>query len=123
MSPRINKYRPIVRKSELFINWTPDTVSYKRERQDRGGQDLRPPKRTKGPLKIQWSNEPSPGHSLDRKPPDRAPAAPSPGSSEASITPAATADDLQDLPELVYSESMSPPDTDELYSVDDLCLS
>jgi hypothetical protein len=74
-------------------------------------------------LKIKWSTEPSPDHSLDRKPPDKALAAPSPGSSEASITPAATVDDPQDLPELVYSESMSPPNTDKLHSVVDLCLS
>ena len=35
----------------------------------------------------------------------------------------ATDEDAQDLPELTYSESMSPSDTDELHSIDDLCLS
>ncbi|KAK3167959.1 hypothetical protein OEA41_004405 [Lepraria neglecta] len=119
----MNKCRPTVRNSEPLINWTPTIATHKQTRQGRGGQDLRPSKRTKGPLKIKWSNKLSPGHSFDRRPPDRAPAAPSPGSSEASITPTATTNDPQDLPELVYSESMSPPDTDELHSVDDLCLS
>ena len=65
----------------------------------------------------------SPDQSLDRNPPDQAQTIPSPGSSEASITQAPTGDDPQDLPGLVYSESMSPPDTDELHLMDDLCLS
>ncbi len=34
-----------------------------------------------------------------------------------------TDEDIQDVPELTYSESMSPPDTDELHSMGDLCLS
>ncbi len=122
ISPHMNKCRPKGRNSEPLIDWTPDTASHKR-RQVRDKADLRPPKRTKGPLQIKCRNEQSPDQSLDRNPPDRAQATPSPGSSEVSITPAATDDDPQDLPELTYSESMSPPDTDKLHSMDDLCLS
>ena len=119
----MNKCRPKGRNSEPLINWTPDTVSYKRKRQDKDAQNPRPLKRTKGPLKIKWRNKPSLDQSLDRKLPDKAQATPLSGSSEASITQAATDNNPQGLPELTYSESMSPPDTDELYSVDDLCLS
>ena len=46
-----------------------------------------------------------------------------PGSFKASITQAATHDNLEDLPGLIYSESMSSPNTDELHPIDDLCLS
>jgi hypothetical protein len=63
-----------------------------------------------------------PAAALDRKSPDSAQATPSPGSSEASITQAATEYDPQDLPELTSSEQMSPPDTDELHSMDGLYL-
>lgn len=98
-------------------------ASHKRKRQDRDGQDLRPPKRTKGPLQIKWRNLQCPDQSLDRKTPEKAQATPSPESSETSTTQAAIDDDSQDLPELIYSESMSPSDTGVLHSMDDLCLS
>ena len=111
------------RNSEPLGNWTPDTASHKRKRQDRDGQGLQPPKRSKGPLKVNWRHEQSPDQSLDRKTPDRTQATHSPGSSQASFTHVATDEDAQYLPDLIYSESMSPPDTDELYSIDDLCLS
>ena len=122
MSPNMNKRRLTGRNSEPLVNWTPGTASHKRKRQDRGGQDLRSPKRTKGPLQIKLRIEQSSDLSLDRKTPDRAQATASGGSSEASITQAATDDDPQDLPDMVYSKPMSPPDTDELHSMDTLCL-
>ncbi len=53
--------------------------------------------------------------------PDSAQATPSPGSSEVSITQAATEDNLQDLPDLTHGESMSPPSTDQLHSMDGMC--
>ena len=56
---------------------------------------------------------------MDRKTPDRAQATPSPGSSEASFTQAAAADDAQDLQELTHSGPTSPPDTDELFLTDE----
>lgn len=121
MSPHMNKCRPTGRNSEPLFDYTfAATASHKRKRQDRDGQDLQPPKRNKGPLQIQWSNAQSPDQSLDRKSPDSAQA---PVSFEASITQAATDEDPQDLPELTYSNFISPPDTDELHSMDDLCLS
>lgn len=120
----MNKCRPTERDSKPLINWTPEMASHKRKRQDRDGQDLRPPKRTKGPLQIKWRNVQCPDQSLDRKTPDKAQATSSPESSETSTTQAATDDDdSQDLPELIHSESMSPPDTGVLHSMDDLCLS
>ena len=109
------------RNSETLVNWTPDTASHKRKRPDRDGQDLQPPKRSKGPLKISWRNGPSPDQSLDQKTSNRAQATCTPGSFQASFTPVIT-DDSQDLPRLSHSESTSSPDTDELHLIDDLCL-
>lgn len=119
----MTKCQPTGRNSKPLTNWTAEMASHKRKRQERDGQDLRPPKRTKGPLQIKWKNVQCPDQSLDRKTPDKAQATPSPESSMTSTTQAATDDDPQDLPELIHSESMLPPDTGELHSMDDLCLS
>ena len=99
-------------------------VSHKRKKQDIDGPDPQPLKRTKGSLQIKWDNERPPDQSLDRETADQAQAVLSSESFKACVTQAATHnDDLRDLPELTCSESMSPPDTDELHSFDDLCLS
>ena len=52
----MNKHWQKERNSEPLVNWTSDTASHKRKRQDRDGQDLQPPKQSKGPLKINWRN-------------------------------------------------------------------
>ena len=121
MSPNMKKCQPIGCNSKPLINWTPDKASHKRKRQATDGLDPRPLKRTKGPLQIKWGNKWPLNQSLNRKSPDQAQAMLSPGSFKASITQAAS-NDLQDLPQLTYSESMSPPDTDELQPMDDLSL-
>lgn len=54
---------------------------------------------------------------MQRNSPDSAQGTPSPGSSEASITQAATEDILQDLPDLIHSESMSLSSTDQVLSM------
>ena len=122
MSPNINKCQPTGRNSKPLINWTPDMASHKRKRQATDGPDPQPLKRTKGPLQIKWGNERPLNQSLNRKSSDQAKAILSPGSFKASITQEVS-NDLQDLPELTYSESMSPFDTDELQPMDDLSLS
>ena len=123
MSPYMRKSWQSERHAEPLVNWTPDTAGHKRKRQERDGQGLQPPKRSKGPLKVNWRHGQSQDQSWDQKTPDRTQATPSPGSSQASFTHVATDEGAQDLPELTYSESMSPPDTDELHSMDDLFLS
>ena len=93
-------------------------ASQKRKRQDTDGLDLRPLKRTQGLLHIKGDNERPPDDSLDRRTPDQAQAMLLPGSFKASITQAATHGNLQDLPDLIYSESMSSPNTDLCRSQD-----
>ena len=123
MSPQVGKSWQSERHSEPLVKWIPDTASHKRKRQDRDGQDLQPSKRSKDPLQLHWRHKQSPDLSRGRKAPDKTQATQSPGSSQTSFTHVVTDEDIQDLPELTYSESMSPPDTDELHSMDDLCLS
>ena len=123
MSPNVKRCQT-ERNSKPLNNWKPTVVSHKRKKQDTDGPDLQPLKRTKGSLQIKWDNERSPDQSLDRGTADQAQAMLSSESFKASITQAATHNhDLRDLPELTYSESMSPPDTDELHSFDALGLS
>ncbi|MCJ1280069.1 hypothetical protein MMC21_007894 [Puttea exsequens] len=123
MSPHMRKSRRSERHSEPHVKWMPETASHKRKRQDREEQNLRPLKRSKGPLQLHRRHEQSPDPSAVRKAFDRIPAILSPGSSETFFTHVSTDEDIQDLPELTHSESMSPLDTDELHSMDDLCLS
>jgi len=123
MSAHMTKCRLPGRTLEPLIKWTTDITSQKRKRQDGDGQELRPSKRTTGPLKINWRNEQSPDQSLDQETPDRTRSASSPGSSKASFTGEVADVDPKDLPELTYSESMSPPNTEELHSIEDLCAS
>lgn len=123
VSPIMNKCRPTGSNSKPLINCTPEMASHKQKTQDRDRQDLRPSKRTKGPLQIKGGNVQCPEQSLDRKTSDTVQATPSPESSETSTTRTATDDDPQDLPELIHSESILSPDTGELHSMDNLCLS
>lgn len=123
MSAHMTKFRLPGRTLEPPIKWTTDITSQKRKRQDGDGQELRPSKRNNGRPKINWRNEQSPDQSLDRKTPDRTRSVSSPGSSKASFTSKVADLDPQDLPELTYSESMSPPNTEELHSIEDLCAS
>ncbi|KAK3166745.1 hypothetical protein OEA41_009870 [Lepraria neglecta] len=123
MSPYMRKSWQSERHSEPLVHWIVDTTCQKRRREHGDEQDLGPSKRSNDPLRTNRSTELSSRQSLDRKSPNRIQATPSSGSSQASFTHVATDEDAQDLPDLTYSESMSPPDTDGLHSMDDLCLS
>ena len=123
MSPYMRKSWQSERYSEPLVHWIVDTTCQKRRREHGDEQDLGPLKRSNDPLQTNRSTELSSRQSLDLKTPNRIQATPLPGSSAASFTHVGTVEDAQDLPELTYSESMSPPDTDELHSMDDLCLS
>lgn len=119
MSPHMNKCRPISRNSEPLINWTSDTASHKRKRWDRDEQKLRPSKRNKGPPKIDWSNEPSPRHSIDRVSSDGIQTASPHMLFKVSFTDTSTSDTSHVLPELTHSGSTSPPESDHLSLMND----
>lgn len=120
LSPRVKKYQQQERISEPLINWTPDTASQKRKRQDGSEQKLQSRKRNKGVLKTNYSNEQYPHQSLDPKAPDAILTASSRMSSEISFTDTAADDNPQDLLELTHSEPTSPPDADESYMTTDI---
>ena len=120
MNPQVNKYQQQECNSEPLINWTPDTASQKRKRQDGNEQKLQPRKRNKGALKTDCSNEQRPRQSLDRKTADGILTLSSHISSESSFTDTLADNSPQDLPGLTHSEPTSPPDADESYVMGDI---
>lgn len=106
--------------SEPPINWTPDTASQKRKRQSGDEQEIRPSKQNKGPLEIDKGNGQSPHQSLIRKAPHRIQTVSPYTLSQISCTDMTGDGNPQDLPELTHSGATSPPDVDELCSLNNM---
>ena len=105
------------RDPKPLIHWIPDIVSQKRKRQDGDGEELWHSKQRTRPVQIEQREGQSQSHLLGPKTPNANQTRVSPTPSEIPFNNSTISDDP--LPELTYSDSMSPPDIDEFRSIDD----